>query len=227
MADDLNFLDGGSVSRSIAFDLIGTVYYQRAKMVWGVDGAVADVSAAAPLPVDTEIALADLDTGAGTDNKGALGILLAASGGGVLLPGDATNGAKVQIATAPPASRTGDSIAAALAVDKLMNNLTGVTPQFASIAVASSGDNPIISAPGALNFILIHAMILVPAAAVQVKLRSAANDKSGAMSLIANSGFVLPFNPVGWAKMNVNEAFNLNLSSAQAVAGLVQYTVVT
>ncbi len=65
-----------------------------------VDGTVG---VSGTVTVDSELTTADLDTGAGTDTRAVVGVALAASGGAQLLPGDSTNGAKVQVAAALPA----------------------------------------------------------------------------------------------------------------------------
>jgi len=57
-----------------------------------VDGAVT-VSGT----VDTELTTADLDTGAGTDTRAVVGLVGSKSGGGQLIPGDATAGLKVDL----------------------------------------------------------------------------------------------------------------------------------
>jgi hypothetical protein len=59
-----------------------------------VDGMVA---VSGTVTVDSELTTADLDTGAGTDTRAVVGVVLAASGGGALAPGDATKGLKVQV----------------------------------------------------------------------------------------------------------------------------------
>lgn len=46
---------------------------------------------------DTELTTADLDTGAGTDTRAVVGLVGSKSGGGALIPGDATAGLKVDL----------------------------------------------------------------------------------------------------------------------------------
>jgi hypothetical protein len=59
-----------------------------------VDGTVA---VSGTVTVDSELTTADLDTGAGTDTRAVVGLVGAKSGGGVLIPGDATAGLKVDL----------------------------------------------------------------------------------------------------------------------------------
>lgn len=140
--------------------------------------------------------------------------------------GDTTQ--PVSVASSPAALRTTDSIAAALAVDRLMNNLTLVTPVMASVDVASSGDNTLVAAQGSSNIILVHQVFLVAASAVTIRFESGAGGTAltGQMQLVANQGFVLPFSPVGWFKTAANALLNLELSGAVSVDGVLGYTVV-
>jgi uncharacterized lipoprotein YbaY len=46
------------------------------------------------------------------------------------------------------------------------------------------------------------------------------------MSLVANTGFVLPFNPVGWFETASNTLLNLELSAAISVDGSLVYVEV-
>lgn len=67
-----------------------------------VDGTVA---VSGTVTVDSELTTADLDTGAGTDTRAVVGLVGAKSGGGVLIPGDATKGLAVDL-TATGANAT-------------------------------------------------------------------------------------------------------------------------
>lgn len=133
------------------------------------------------------------------------------------------------IGSMPAAARTVDSISSALAVDRLMNNLTAVTPAYAIIDAATSGDNTLLSAQGSGNKIRVHSLFVVASAAVTIRFESGAGGTAltGQMQLAANGGFVLPFNPVGWFETAGNTLLNLELSGAISVDGNFQYTVVT
>ena len=48
-------------------------------------------------------------------------------------------------------------------------------------------------------------------------------DISGLAYEIANTGFTLPFCPVGWFQTIAGEALDLNLSAAKAVGGALVY----
>lgn len=59
-----------------------------------VDGTVG---VSGTVTVDSELTTADLDTGAGTDTRAVVGLIGSKSGGGQLIPGDATAGLKVDL----------------------------------------------------------------------------------------------------------------------------------
>jgi uncharacterized lipoprotein YbaY len=43
------------------------------------------------------------------------------------------------------------------------------------------------------------------------------------MNLVANTGFVLPYNPAGWFQTGINTLLNLELSAAISVDGALTY----
>lgn len=99
---------------------------------------------------------------------------------------------------------------------------TVVKPKYAAISCSASGNNELVTAaPG--KIIKLIACLLVSDGTVAVKLRSASTDLSGAMSLIANSGFVIPEAAIGWCVTAQGEALNLHLSAAIQVSGLLVY----
>lgn len=59
-----------------------------------IDGTV---SVSGTVTVDSELTTADVDTGAGTDTRAVVGLIGSKSGGGQLIPGDATAGLKVDL----------------------------------------------------------------------------------------------------------------------------------
>jgi hypothetical protein len=93
---------------------------------------------------------------------------------------------------------------------------------------ASSGDNTLLAAQGSGNKIRVHSLYLLASGTVTVRFESGAGGTalSGQMSLVANSGIVLPFSPAGWFETAANALLNLELSAAISVDGGFQYTVV-
>jgi len=104
---------------------------------------------------------------------------------------------------------------------------SGVTPAFAAISGASSGDNTIVAA-NATKKIRVFALAIVAAGAVNVRFESAAGGTAltGVMSFAANGGYVLPYNEAGWFDTAVNELLNMELGGAVQVSGHLTYGLV-
>lgn len=107
------------------------------------------------------------------------------------------------------------------------NGTTALTPKFAAIDVASSGDNTLVAAVSAKK-IRVVSLYLVASAAVTVRFESGASGTalSGQMQLAANGGFVLPFNPAGWFETAADALLNLELSGNTSVDGGLGYVEV-
>ena len=71
-------------------------------------------------------------------------------------------------------------------------------------------------------------MFVVSAGTVTARFESGAagTAKTGQMNLVVNSGFVLPFNPVGWFETASATLLNLELSAAISVDGSLVYVEV-
>jgi hypothetical protein len=108
-------------------------------------------------------------------------------------------------------------------------NGTARTPTFAAISGSTSGDNTLVAAAGAGNKIRVLSLYLVSAGTTTVRFESGAGGTalSGAMSLVANTGFVLPYNPTGWFETAANTLLNMELNAAIQVSGGLEYIVVT
>lgn len=101
---------------------------------------------------------------------------------------------------------------------------TVVTPKYAIIDAASSGDNTLVAAVTSKK-IRVLAAFLVSAGTVNVRFESGAGGTAltGQMNLVANSGFALPYNPAGWFETGSNTLLNLELSGAVSVDGSLTY----
>lgn len=188
------------------------------------------VSITGTVTVDSELpaaaALADAASNPTVPTVGA-GLLMYNGTTWDRVRGDTTNGVDVDVTRVPAAARTTDSIAAALQTDAIMSNLTALTPKFAAIAVSSSGNNTLVAAVTSKK-IRVLGLYLVANGTVNAKFQSGASgtDLTGLAYLVANTGFVLPFNPVGWFETAVTTLLNLNLSGAVAVGGALVYVEV-
>lgn len=69
-----------------------------------VDGTVG---VSGTVTVDSELTTGDLDTGAGTDTRAVVGLVGSKSGGGEIIPGDATNGLLVNLGSNNDVTVTG------------------------------------------------------------------------------------------------------------------------
>lgn len=104
------------------------------------------------------------------------------------------------------------------------------TSRFATLAAAASGNNTVVLAvtsPSSKK-IRVTAAYLIANGTVNAKWQSGASgtDLTGLAYLVANAGYVLPFNPLGWFESGSGVLLNLNLSAAVAVGGAVQYVEV-
>ena len=143
--------------------------------------------------------------------------------------------------TAPDSVDEGDAGAARMSLDRkqyviahdetstIYQNGTARTLVFDFIDDAVSGDNTLVAAAGAGNKIRVLAAFLVSAGTVNVRFESGAGGTAltGQMNLVANTGFVLPYNPKGWFETAANTLLNLELSAAISVDGCYLYVVVT
>ena len=112
-------------------------------------------------------------------------------------------------------------------VSTMRDGANALTPKFAAIDAATSGDNTLVAAVASKK-IRVLALFLVAAGTVNVRLESGAGGTAltGQMNLVANTGFVLPFNPAGWFETAVNTLLNLELSAAISVDGALTYVEV-
>ena len=155
---------------------------------------------------------------------------------GVAISGtDGTNARVIKtdssgIVAQPARARTTDTMSVAVSTDAIMSATTALTPKFAKISTASSGNSSLVALVSAKK-IRVTSMFLVANAAVTVYFRSGGGtaicgDGTNGLSLAANSGFVLPFNPVGYFESASGEALEINLSGAIIVAGSLTYVEV-
>lgn len=109
----------------------------------------------------------------------------------------------------------------------ISNGGTALTPKFAAISASTSGNNTLVAAVTSKK-IRVLAVYLTANGTVNAKFQSGASgtDLTGLAYEVANSGLVLPFNPVGWFETASNTLLNLNLSAAIAVGGSIVYVEV-
>jgi hypothetical protein len=125
-----------------------------------------------------------------------------------------------------PAQRTVDAMSVCLQTDGLANGLTILTPKFAKIDCASSGDNTIVALVGGKKIRVLR-IVLVVTSAVTAKFKSSGGtDLTGPMALAANGGMGASFCPLGAFETAVGEGLVLNLGSAVQASGNLTYVEV-
>jgi hypothetical protein len=109
----------------------------------------------------------------------------------------------------------------------LAENGSALTPQYAAIDAATSGNNTLVAAVTGKR-IRVVALMLVAGGTVNVRFESGADGTalSGQIQLVAQAGFALPFNPAGWLQTAVGALLNLELSAAVSVDGMLVYVEV-
>lgn len=156
------------------------------------------------------------------DNGGSLTVDV-----GTALPAGSNNIGDVDVATQPARAATTDNIGAALMTNVIHNGTTALTPKFAVIDDATSGDNTLVAAV-ASNKIRVLSYVLVSSGTVNVRFEDGAGGTAltGQMNLVANTGVSSGFNPYGHFETSVNTLLNLELSAAVPVDGHLTYVEV-
>ncbi len=100
--------------------------------------------------------------------------------------------------------------------------------KYAVIDDATSGNNTIVAAAGAGVKIRVLAVMMIAAGDVTARFEDGASGTAltGQMDLTTNSGFTLPYSPVGWFEGSDNTLLNLELDAAVSVDGCLVYVEV-
>lgn len=106
----------------------------------------------------------------------------------------------------------------------LYSGSTALTPKFAVIDNASSGDNTIVAAVSSKK-IRVLSVVLISTGTVNVRFESGAGGTAltGVMNLVANTGFSTGYSPVGHFETAAGALLNLELSGAVSVDGFLTY----
>lgn len=131
------------------------------------------------------------------------------------------------VAALPAGTNLLGRVSASSETGTVYNGTTALTPKFAVINVASSGDNTIVAAVTDKKIRVLQ-MMLMAGGDVDVRFESGAGGTAltGIMELLAQVGFVLPFSPVGWFETAASALLNLELSGAVNVDGVLAYVEV-
>jgi len=164
-------------------------------------------------------------------NKGALYVQQTEA-----LPAGTNNIGDVDVLTLP-ATPAGTNLIGKAAVgpdiSAVYAGTTALTPKFANIDTASSGDNQLVAAVASKKIVVLAMQLVLAksATAVGAYLR---DDSGSPVNLYGGTGKIpldpaglaghtLPFCPVGWFKTTAGEGLQLNLDAAQRVVGVLVY----
>lgn len=100
-------------------------------------------------------------------------------------------------------------------------------PNYAVISGATNGNNTLVAAITSRR-IRVLSLFLMSAGTVTLTFQSAAAGTalSGAIALTAQSGFTLPYNPVGWFQTVAGELLNMALGAGVQVSGVLVYQII-
>jgi len=227
LADNLSITSGSGTT--IATDDVSSVHYQRVKLVDGTLDSTAAIPGDATNGLYVNVTKNVPGTGATNLGKAEDGAHTSGDTGVFALSVYRSTPTQAAGTTADYSALITDQngrLYVNSAIDSSAMSAAGaaLTPKFAAIAASSSGNNTLVAAVTS-NKIRVLALYLVSAGTTTVKFQSAAGgtDLTGASALVANTGFVLPYNPVGWFQTVSGELLNLVLSGAISVAGGLTY----
>lgn len=109
--------------------------------------------------------------------------------------------------------------------DTVRAGSTSRTPTATAIAATTSGNNTLVTNSNGGLKLRVYALAIVAAAAVSLYFTGDAGGtvvfggSTNKISLAANGGFVLPYNPAGWFDCAANTDVVMNLSGTVVVSG--------
>jgi hypothetical protein len=200
-----------------------------------ISGTEVQVDVVAALPAGNnnigDVDVASLPTlPAGNNNIGDVDVASLPA-----LPAGNNNIGDVDVASIAAGTNLIGKVASGLSTSEIYNGTTALTPAYATIDTATSGDNTIVDPGGgkkvrvlAINFVAVGTAVSVyfktgSTAKLGSSSRPIVLDKTGATG---PAGFNSGFCPVGWFEGAADENLVLNLSAAQGVIGNVVYVEV-
>lgn len=110
----------------------------------------------------------------------------------------------------------------------LYHNFEPLTPKFAAIAAAGSGDNTLVAAVTGKKIRVLAFHLTMTGTAVTIRFESAAGGTAltGQMTPLQGTSIDAPFCQLGHFETAASALLNLELGGAQAVAGWLVYVEV-
>lgn len=216
--DNIEVTPGTGVS--ISADDIGGVLYQRVKIAIGADGSATDLSSSAPMPISDNSGSITVDGAFLTDTE------LRAADVAITLDGEEVTindgGNTITVDGTVTVQDGGNTIT----VDGTVTaNPSRVTLSTVTGTAATSGDNSIISAPGAGNRIRVYEFQLQLEAdtATTVIVKSGSTSIRRVYMKAASDGIIWQWQLGQELVCGTNEALQINLSGANTVGYVVRY----
>lgn len=140
----------------------------------------------------------------------------------------ATNVAHTIIDSVPAAARTTDSISSADATDRIMNNLTALTPAraFANVAASQTGSTALgLSASGSLIYRVLALAMVTGGTSTTVVFNTTTGPTTITATFAngANGGVVLPYNPLGWFQNTAGDGLTVTTGAGSTTGIQVVY----
>ena len=231
MVDNVKIIDGGGTTSFIrAIGLAGGTYVMYS-IPSRIDGtaylAPATIASSMPVALPTDqiitaaITTAYWTTGIPTSSNTALTVAISPNG---LNP----NGSATSAGSAPTVIANDQAAIAIMQNTKWLangNSTTVLAPSFAVASITVLGTATIV-ASNATAAIRVIALQMTNSTATNFKWQSGATDITGVANFTTFSGYVLPFNPVGWFQAAAGSALVANSSATSAVSGCLTYILV-
>lgn len=160
----------------------------------------------------------------------SVGVILSAMRTALEALDNAISGNEMQVDLVGPVPAGTNLIGRVAASDEtstLYNATTALTPKFAVISAALSGDNTLVAAVTGKKIRVLNGVLLA-SGTVSVRFESGAAGTAltGVIPLTAQTGFQIPYAPVGNFESASGVLLNLELSAAVGVYGWLCYVEV-
>jgi len=156
-----------------------------------------------------------------------------------ILKTDSSGELQVDVLTLPALAAGTNLIgkaAAGLDVSNMYDGSTALTPKFAKLSSASTGNQALVSAVVGKKIRLLSLQILATASTNSVYVNDGTADLYGdstrkipldVTGATGPGGITLPFNPIGWCETaSTNRPLNINLGSANGIIAVATYVEV-
>jgi len=111
----------------------------------------------------------------------------------------------------------GGPLSVGLMMNQVYQGTTVLTPQYAGVTVSASGTVAIVTS--VTGRIVVLSLVLTNMTSGTVQFLAGTTALCGPMPIDARSGFVLPYNPLGWFRTATGDALNIALASSTGPCG--------